>query len=179
MTDSRPLRVQLEPYDGKHTDVLESLAERLGADSGGVAPDVWDEAIALVADPESRMAGGATWLIRRWIDGGQRPPASTLTALSQRLHEVTDGWARLHLVQALPSLAIPQALVPPWLELCRAGAAAEAPFLRAWSVNALVHLASIDPALTAEARAALETALADPKASVRARARKILEETTA
>ena len=49
-------------------------------------------------------------------------------------------------MQALPSLAIPQALVPPWLELCRAGVAAEAPFLRAWSVNALVHLASTDPA---------------------------------
>ncbi len=98
--------------------------------------------------------------------------------MSRHLVEVADTWARLHLVQALPSIPLPRELVPPWAEFCREGAGADAPFLRAWSVNALVHLASIDPTLESEARAALEAALADPKASVRARARRILEETT-
>lgn len=88
---------------------------------------------------------------------------------------VTDTWARLHLVQAVPALSLPEELVPAWADFCRAGASAEAPFLRAWSVDALIDLTSIDPGREPEAKAALAAALSDPKASVRARARRILE----
>ena len=176
VTHPLPLRVRLEGYDGTHTDVLESLATDLATDPDGVPRTAWDEVVDLAADPEPRIAAGATWLIRRWIEEGHNPSPDVLRDLADRLGDVADKWARLHLVQALPSIPLPSEQVPAWADFCRAGVAAEAPFLRAWSVNALVHLASIDPTLESEARTALETALADPKASVRARARKILEE---
>ena len=175
MIGSRPLRVRLEDYDGTHTEVLERLAEDLASDGGGVANSTWDDAVELVADPEPRRAAGATWLIRRWAEAGHPPSAPALETLSGSLPTVTDKWARLHLIQAVPALPLTDDRVPAWADFCRAGAAAEAPFLRAWAVNALVHLASIDAELEPEAEAALEAALSDPKASVRARARRILE----
>ena len=178
MTDpspSRPLRARLEDYDGTHTDVLEAIVADFGAAPDGVPPEAWNEVVDLAGDPEGRIAAGATWLVRRWVEEGRRPTTGTLRHLADRLGDVTDKWARLHLVQALPSIPLPGELVPAWARFCRPGLAAKAPFLRAWSVNALVHLASLDPGLAPEARAALESALSDPKASVRARARKILE----
>ena len=47
-------------------------------------------------------------------------------------------------------------------------------FLRAWAADGLWRLADQHPPYESEARALIERALADPKASVRARARKIL-----
>jgi hypothetical protein len=170
-----PLRVRLEGFDGRHTAVLESLATELGSAPGGVPTEVWTEVCLLAADEEGRIAAGATWLLRRWSEEGRPVPPSALAALSRRLDEVRDPWARLHLVQALPSMGVSAGLVAPWAAFCRTGLRGEAPFLRAWSLNALVHLSSEDPALASEAREALEAALSDPKASVRARARKILE----
>jgi hypothetical protein len=170
-----PLRVLLEDFDGRHTAVLESLATELGSAPGDIPREVWAEACLLAADREGRIAAGATWLLRRWLEEGRLPDPGALAAISRRLDEVSDPWARLHLVQALPSIRLPRELVGPWADLCRTGLGGEAPFLRAWSLNALVHLASVDPTLLPEARAALDAALSDPKASVRARARKIVE----
>ena len=170
----RPLRPRLEDYDGTHTEVLESLAEGYAGEDG-IPPETWAEAVDLVADPEPRIAAGASWVIRRWVESGRRPTSPALQELTVQLDRITDKWTRLHLVQTVPSLALSEALVPAWADFCRTGATAEAPFLRAWSVNALVHLAAIDPGLEPEAETALEAALSDPKASVRARARKILE----
>lgn len=171
-----PLRVLLGDFDGRHTAVLESLATELGSAPGGVPREVWAEACILATDQEGRIAAGATWLLRRWLEEGRPPDPNALAAISRRLDEVSDPWARLHLVQALPSIRLPREFVEPWADLCRTGLGADAPFLRAWSLNALVHLASVDPVLASEARGALEAALADPKASVRARARRIVEE---
>lgn len=175
MTRPHPLRPRLRDYDGTHTEALESLATEFGAAPSGIPPEVWDEIVELSLDEEGRLAAGATWLLRRWVEEGHPPPSAALNRLGRRLGEVTDKWARLHLVQAIPSLPIPTENLPAWAELCRKGTAAEAPFLRAWSVNGLVHLATLDPGLRSESDAALAAALSDPKASVRARARKILE----
>lgn len=171
----RPLRPRLYDYDGTHTEVLEALAIELTGSASGIPPEVWNEVVELARDPEGRIAAGATWLFRRWVEEGHVPTGRALERLSEHLGDVADKWARLHLVQALPSIDLPRELAPAWADFCRRGLAADAPFLRAWSVNAFVHLARIDPALASEARAALESALSDPKASVRARARKILE----
>lgn len=175
MTDHRSLRLRLEDYDGTHTRALESLASELQRTAAGVPEAVWEEVIQLSLDEEARIAAGATWLLRRWAEAGHRPTESAIRTLSQGLRGVTGIWARLHLVQAVPSLPLSGSLIPTWADFCGEGAGSEAPFLRAWSVNALVHLARLDPDIQAEANAALEAALTDPKASVRARARRILE----
>ena len=47
------------------------------------------------------------------------------------------------------------------------------PFVRAWSLDAFLHVCALLPSHAGEGRMALEAALNDPAASVRARARNL------
>lgn len=173
--DEKPLVALLAGYDGVDTGPLVALLDRFGSGPGAVPEAVVSDAILLCTDAEGRLAAGASWLLRRWVERGL-VGSGFATEMAPSLASVRDRWTSLHLLQAIPGLEISASAAPEWSDFCRRHLTAESPFVRAWATNALWHLARRDPALESEARAALERALVDPKASVRARARRLLEE---
>lgn len=159
----------LADYDGKSVARLEEIHRAVEP-----TPKVFDELLALTAGPDENASIGATWLLRRWLRGGARPPVDFTARLAERLDDVTSPWARQHLCQCMADLGVGEDDVEAFGAFVRTCRASERPFLRAWAVDALVRLAASHPALEGEAHTSLEEALADPASSVRARARRIV-----
>ena len=175
---ARPsLVAALADYDGTHVRTLEAIRDARTPDPADLAV-----LVDLAAHDDAKLAAGATWLLRAWVEGAgsDRPavalPPDLVHRLAGRLDDVTDPWARLHLCQTVRSLSIPGAdagAFAAFLEACRTS---PRPFLRAWSADGLHHLARQHPSWSSHAARALEDALGDPAASVRARARRIVRE---
>jgi hypothetical protein len=160
----------LADYDGKHNEPLESILR-----SREATPDVLDELVALSVAEDANVATGATWLLRAWVEEGLALHSGAVSSLAERLSAIDAPWARQHVCQTVPSLAIASVDAPlffDFLEECRAS---ERPFLRAWAMDGLCHLAQGHPDFQARADAALQAGLSDGAPSVRARARRILE----
>jgi hypothetical protein len=165
---TRTLAGRLGAWDGTHTGPLEAILVE-GAPNAGQL----EEAVGLATSEDPNLASGATWLVRRWAEGGSPPSGDVLIALVAALPEVTSPWARLHLCQAVRFLALPEGLAEEVVSFAEACRASERPFLRAWATDALVAVAAAHPRFEPAAGAALAAAFEDPAASVRARARQL------
>ena len=163
------LRTRLAEFDGKAVSILSEAAVGLGDDAGYL-----DALIALTADDAPQISVGATWLLKQHLDDGgrlSRPQCRTLVTQCAKLAEWT---AVLHMCQSIRYLEVEDADahgVADWLTPLLAH---RRPFLRAWSLDALCHLAQTHRGLGVKARKARENAADDPAASVRARARNLV-----
>lgn len=164
------LHLALADYDGKQVATLEEIR-----DSRAPTPEVLDEVIRISTAADGHVAAGATWLLRAWVEAGAVLTKSQMRALTSRLPEVNDPWARLHLCQTVRSLNVEPAHAEAFAGFLRSCRSSDRPFLRAWATDGLHALASAHPEYGAEATEAVEDALGDPAASVRARARRILD----
>ncbi len=163
------LIAKLGEYDGRSVDVLERIRDR-GVPSGR---DV-DDAIGLASGPDPKLAAGATWLLRAWLESGDATlAAGQWSDLVGGLPEVDDPWARLHIAQAIRCVRVPEEHAAPLAAALSLWRASQRPFLRAWATDALVCLARDHASLADRAADALRDARADSAASVRARARRI------
>lgn len=142
-------------------------------------PGYRDALISMVDDKEPMVASGATWLLKSCLEKGGALSARQTAALIAALPsgEGKRWSAALHLCQCVR-----------YLTLTDAGSKAEAetlwawlapllhhtrPFVRAWSLDALAHLARAHDERRADFEAALQRASDDEAASVRARARQL------
>ena len=174
----------MRDYDGRDTKFLQTLADRYGASS-----DYADGLINCFDAEPTTIADGATWLLLAWLRGGgsgdggsgdgdggdgeNELAAPQIDALLAKLPALTSWAAQLHICQSARLFPIDadQALVlAEWL---RPLLAAKKPFVRAWSLDAFLHVCSLLPSHAGEGRMALEAGLNDPAASVRARARNL------
>ena len=80
-----------------------------------------------------------------------------------------------HIAQCLGSIRIPSVSAPRFVEFLERGCGSNRPFQRAWSMDGLVRLAEQHGDYRPLAEAALAAGMSDPAASVRARARRILD----
>lgn len=165
------LTVALRDYDGRDTKYLQALADKHAASS-----DYVDCLISCFDLEPSSIADGATWLFLAWLrgGGGENELASPqVDAILAKLPALTSWGAQLHICQSARLFPIDadQALVlAEWL---RPLLAAKKPFVRAWSLDAFLHVCALLPSHAGEGRMALEAGLNDPAASVRARARNL------
>ena len=159
----------LADYDGKQVAVLEGILA-----STPPSPRALDELITLTTSPEAHVAGGATWLLRRYLVDTPLSRDQT-AALIAVLPGVSDVWARLHLCQSARSLDVDEAEADAFADFVRECRGSERPFLRAWATDAMSALASRHAKFEEEAAEAVEEALSDTAASVRARARRIMD----
>lgn len=157
----------LEGFDGKTTDVLGQIRAAHGDE-----PAFLTALVRLAAHGNARIADGATWLIKDLLGDGIRLSAEQTQELTGRLTAISSWQAQLHLCQCAGHVAPPEAQAFAWADWLSALLAGKRPFLRAWSMDALQHLAARTPDLRARAAAALDDAENDPAASVRARARR-------
>ena len=160
---------RLGEYDGKSTAVLEGIRAQVTPDE-----DLLLTLVDVLAHEDPNMAAGASWLLRAWVASGVSLGTAGVEQLADELTEINGDWARLHICQTVRSLTVPAdraAEFGDFLESCRGS---ERPFLRAWATDGLHHLALQHPSCAEAAEQAIAQAHADPAASVRARARRIV-----
>jgi len=161
-------RSRLQAFDGKAISLLSETAAEFG-----MGPQVIDLLIALSPDPDSNVATGATWLLKAHLDQNNTFSQAQTTALIAAAPKIQPWQAQLHICQMisrLDSSAQDTAQLADWLSPLLSHSR---PFLRAWSLDALLGLASRAPSLVTMAQQAHRYALEDEAASVRARARNL------
>ena len=168
MKKSDRLRDRLAAFDRKSPSVLTEAAAAHGSDK-----DYFDGLVDLSADENDAVSSGATWLIKHHAEKGEALTPDQCVRLSGQLGRLTAWDAQLHICQSARHLPYPDKTADRLLAFARPLLANQRPFLRAWSLDLLCHLAERDPAIGAEAEAALAHAEKDPSASVRARARNL------
>ncbi|WP_422364940.1 hypothetical protein [Pelagibius sp.] len=171
------LETEIAAYDGRHKDVLEAIAARLPPGGGAVR-----DLTALARRDDAKLQAGATWLLKHFLESGQEQgvtfSAQQSGALLALLGEVSHWEARLHLLQILPALTLPEERKAALYRLLTGSDYLQASnkFVRAWTYNALAILATRFPELRKTVAPLLISAQEDEAASVRARLRRVMKE---
>lgn len=131
------------------------------------------ELLELTEDENPKLQAIASWLLRRGIEGGLEFGRRDWQTWMSHLPALTQWAARLHFCQAYHSAAIPlsdsaRAALEVWC-------GGENAFVRAWAMSALVRDASLRGGEESRIESIVAQALADPAASVRARARQVVK----
>lgn len=163
----KALRNALENFDGKAVSMLSEIRAQFGGRKTFVA-----ELAALAGDDDAAVSDGATWLIKNLLEEGVRLTKAQTATLLDRLDDITTWQAQLHVCQSVRHLDVPARQSDAFADWLTPLLRSDRPFLRAWSMDALQRLAAGNAELKARAAAALDAAEQDPKASVRARARR-------
>ena len=161
------LRHALGNFDGKAVSMLAEIRAEFGGRKTFVS-----ELVSLAADDEGAVSDGATWLIKNMLDEGNRLTSSQTEDLINCLDAIATWQAQLHVCQSVRHLDVPARQTEAFADWLDPLLQSDRPFLRAWSMDALQHLASRNPNLRRRADASLDAAQRDPAASVRARARR-------
>lgn len=158
----------LADFDGKATTIPSEAARRYENHA------VYLEALLhLSATGDEPRCGGATWMLKDWLEKGGEVPANLHAQISRLGPELT-GWAsQLHFCQSIRHIPFDHTQALQLADWLNGLTDAERPFLRAWSIDALVSLAPAGEKVRAMAAKRLVTAVDDPAASVRARARNL------
>lgn len=124
----------------------------------------------------ARHEAGATWLLRKCLQG--RRDAGVLIAddVYVRAPSATDWQANLHLLQSIPLLPISDEKVSTVWGWLTHQSRSDRPFVRAWAYNGLHLVAWQAPEFRDRAKRRLAEGLEDPSAAVRARVRATLKE---
>jgi len=168
---SDSLRAALLEFDGKALSYLSETRVRFRD-----CPDYLEQLVALAGDRTAHIDSGATWLLKDHFEQGGNLNVTLVEPFLQHLIAAPSWSAALHILQSVQHLDLSRidaletfATVSTYTEHAR-------PFLRAWAVDAMWRVAGEIPDLHARARQAIEKALQDPAASVRARARQLEKE---
>lgn len=165
------LRLDLAEHDGKSKALLERLRDEYTP-----TPETLTELVELSAAEEKNVQTGATWLLNAYFADGATLDHDQVELLTSLLEGVDSGWARLHICQAVRYLDLGPEQATRFADFVRSCTLDRNTFVRAWATDAFVRLARRFPEFQAEAQRQLEKSLADPAGSIRARARRILEE---
>ena len=134
-----------------------------------------DALISIVDSQDASVSSGATWMIKSLLEQGQGLSTKQCDALVDRLSGITEWDAQLHVCQLIRHLETSDGHVDRLVDWLRPLLNHRRPFLRAWSLDAVCHIAKQHPAYESLATEHLDGALTDTSASVRARARNLSE----
>lgn len=165
------LRARLVDYDGRSTSHLTAIRSDLAQLEGYT-----DALIHLVRSDEGHDANAATWLLKQDLEAGGKLGQAQVQALLDAIEGLSDWAAQLHILQSLRQLDLPESRAQALADWLKPLLVHKRPFLRAWALDALAHLARQHDGYDRDFGTALEKALDDDAASVRARARKLVSE---
>lgn len=173
---------------GHNVQMSETLEDHLiGVDSNAVGrlselrsrfrdtPNFLHDVLRLCCDERSEVADSATWILKSEIDDGAKLTSDQIEMLTTRLNAITSWQAMLHVCQISGRMDVSQQQARCLVEWALPLTYHERPFLRAWSLDAVVMLATRFEENKTRADVVLKEALTDRAASVRARARKLSE----
>ncbi|MEO0591625.1 MAG: hypothetical protein AAFZ11_13860 [Pseudomonadota bacterium] len=135
-------------------------------------PGFVDAGLALIGDEADYVGSGATWLLKSFLERGGTLSAPQTQALITALPRAAHWSTQLHLSQSIRHLSLTATQATACTDWIGPLLMHKRPFLRAWSLDALAHVAQAHAEYREEFRKALRQASEDPAASVRARARR-------
>jgi len=161
-------------WDGKSVDAITRIynAHNRTAEFGS-------ELINCLGDPESER--GVTWLIKHhleqgWITQDSGPEPHEIVTMVNALPAFTHWEARLHVLQCLDHLDIPESATAPLATYLETAITDTAKFVRAWAYHGWCVLAEQHPAYLPHAVALLEAAqISESAASVKVKVRRALQ----
>ena len=160
------LSEEIASWDGKSAAALQSTYERHSAEEDFVAT-----ILAHLSDVESQRA--VTWLLKKHLEVGNSLTVADCRAVFGTL-SVQEHWeGKLHILQCLPYLSIPEddsAGLEQFLDACLES---ERKFVRAWAYNGFNELSLRFPRYREKVDGMLARAGESESASVRARIRNI------
>ncbi len=163
------LELAITAWDGRSADHLEAVYLRHAGDSGFAA-----RLIELSGRIE--LQSGATWLLKRHLERGGRLGVSEVADLFAQAPDLQTWEARLHLLQAMQYLRIPDTERQQLEAFVRHCLTDSNKFVRAWAYNGIYELARQYPQYRKEAKQLFEMAMRDEAASVKARIRNIMRQ---
>ena len=162
------LREALNAFDGKHTDSLERIATRLPVDQA-----LLDGLSELALDDDLKLQSAATWLLKRFAEAGVTLNDSQGARLLQVLKRDSHWEAKLHVLQMLDRLSVPQEERGTAMEQAVAQTEESNRLIRAWSYHGIAVVADGHQQYRLEAQTWLSHGETDEAASVRARIRRL------
>lgn len=155
-------------FDGKTTGSLEAACKAVGK---GFTE--FERLFELADSQDTRLQIAATWALRKLLELGAEMTADHCATFIETAAAQSAWEAQLHIVQSLQFIRNEDLNTRRLAETITPWHAAKRPFLRAWTIDAICHLAARDPSLKEAASALLAKGEQDPAASVRARVRNL------
>lgn len=169
------LEQKLLEYDGRNVDPFREVAELLEESDAGL-----EEILGLLERPESELQVGASWVLKELVDQGRSLTDDEAARARGLLWAVEEPFARLHLLQLLPTLLGdgsegPAEIEPELWGACVRDTEADNRFVRAWAFYGLGLVAARDERYRPEAEARLAAAAESETGAVRVRVRRARE----
>lgn len=160
------LREKLSDWDGKTVSYLSDLfnAERPN-------PNFVDQLLELLS--EDKLQSAVTWLLKYALENAVTLEAAQAYELLSKVDILTTWQAKLHLLQMMPLLHLPENLKYHLAGFCRSSTEDENKFVRAWGYNGLYELATIYSEFRDGLEIVFASAMETEPASVKARLRNI------
>lgn len=124
--------------------------------------------------PDGEFENANTWLIKRYLENGNRLPANIEMRILDLLPHLSGWEAKLHLLQILPYIVIPKSRSATIRKILLALIKENNKFIRAWAYNSLYHLQLCHPEYKTEMISLLNKAYDNEAPSVRVRIRNML-----
>ena len=163
------LEQALSSWDQKSTAGITAIYQRFAEQT-----DFVQLLIELIR--KDSTAVGSTWLLKHYLECGGKLDAEQVASVYGSVEHLTQWQARLHLLQSMPDMPVPEPHRAPVELFVRKGLSDENKFVRAWSYNGLFELALIYSDLRDETQTVLSMALQDEAPSVKARVRNLLQQ---
>lgn len=160
------LQRDIAAWDGKSAEDIELIFSRYAA-----SDDIADAILALIGKAECQQ--GATWLLKRSFEQGISLNVKNTQLLIDALPALSCWQAKLHCLQSIGYLQIPNGGVLAleyWIRQCLID---NNKFVRAWAYSAFFELADQHSKYRPEALTFFELAARDEPASVMARIRQL------
>lgn len=158
----------LQSWDGKDTGLLKSLYDQHRDKDGFV-----NSLLIHILSPDDGTTVAASWLLKAVSEKNGPLTTAQTDRLVDLLLEVGHPDTQLHLCQTIRHLELTEKQADKVVEGLKPLHAHTRPFVRAWSMDALVSIAKRHSKYSAAATAVLKAASQDPAASVKARARNL------
>lgn len=164
------LKQQLQAWDSKTSQYLIDIYQ---ANRDQV--DFFPILLSLMqTDASLRLAG--TWLAKHHYEQKGSLSSEQIKAFF-RFAQLAEHWGtRLHLLQLLPMVPFPTPLLLELEDFCYASLEDKKPFVRAWAYQGLFEVSKLKPEIRESLKHRCEQALAEEKASVKVRIRKVMEQ---
>ncbi len=126
--------------------------------------------------PDDEFENANTWLLKRYLEKGNRLPANIEIRILDLLPHLSGWEAKLHLLQILPFITVPKSRSSTIRVILLALIRENNKFIRAWAYNGLYHLQTCHPEYKTEMITLLNKAYSSEAPSIKARIRNILRE---
>ena len=160
------LATAIRNWDGKSADDIARVYEEFAGRKNFVG-----SLVSYLEQEELQL--GASWLLKAWCTDGKKLSGEQTTRLLATLPALQSWGGRLHCLQCLDFLAIPDACEQPLEQFLRRQLTHENSFVRAWAYNGYAVLSRKNSAYRKETESLFEMAMRDEPASVKARIRQV------